>query len=934
MAWDDSPPTREELTKLLSVKEDDLNGLLNGRYPDTGRAASSPGERTNLTAVKAQIGAVSPSIPRAPQFTGDNWDSTPPTKEEMDKINGVAPAQAQGQAQTEIRSAPSGNPIGNNDEIYRTIGGPNSSLQAAADAATGMLGNYGPQIKGKLWQMASGEGVDNNADYIKRRDAIIADEAAKAKQYPASDIIGKTAGFFAPAAATGGASVAGTLPEMAAKSAVTGGVIGGLSNPGDRPGEVDTTQLADRNNNTLTGMGVGAALPYAAAGAGKAFDYLAPKALSTFMGPSEEAIRARFRDPDSIKDAPTIAKIKSDIDDSMQGLFSAVDDGQISQKGAQRQLGIIQQEVRDATKNANFTFQVDKQETGRQLDQVQNQVNEEFKNRVSALKEQAKPPQLEPQISESLGALKSDISDLSQKSYDALDNDTKSYSVRGASKLLRSMADDMNIKGVPTAGENMEPGLVAQGYAGQAKGPASVPGGTPQSPAATAESRGVQSELRKLAGILEETPEQMPARELKKILQQIDKSEEAQYGQPGFDSRVSSAYKTVRATINAAVRKNNPEFAGIMDELAPKVQTFDAAVKRFGNTPDNPNAATQRLGTIGSRTGELDRALLANLGDQTGHDFVTPINEHMDAKASLANPDAIRSSIPKQQNVLDLQSQQDRQGRYEAPSEYVEHTLGLSALPEQQAAATRDLADKTAALEDAKNRLEPLKGLGPKSTQNSITNLMKAPDKESIEIRKRIQGLSDITGKDFGSDIERRRLANHFDGTYMNGSRNAVIGGGIGTAIGGWFGKSFESAGIGGMIGKAAGGAVDRQGRAMAGGIVDAANSLSKTKTAQMLLQVPTYASIAKNYPAAFAGLVHAVSGGQAPLKGADKWAADGLNKLNQHAGQPSGVADSTLMANPKVKDLLIQASDLKPGTKAMDKVMTKIRTEVSGEDD
>jgi hypothetical protein len=515
------------------------------------------------------------------------------------------------------------------------------------------------------------------------------------------------------------------------------------------------------------------------------------------------------------------------------------------------------------------------------------------------------------------------------------------------------MADDMNIKGVPTPGENMDPGLVAQGYAGQAAGSASVPGVTPQSPAATAESRGVQGQLRNWANILEETPEKVPARELKKILQQIDNSEQAQYGQPGFDGRVSRAYKTVRATINGVLRDNNPQFAAIMDQVAPKTELLKASIDRFGD----PQQAIQRLGSIGGRTSELDRALLANLGDQTGHDFITPINEHIEAKAQLADPDAIRSAIPQSKDVAELQQDQRNQGRYEAPSEYVDRSVGMTALPEQRAAAAKELAGSETKLQDAKDAIEPFGNLGPKSTQNVINNLMKAPDKESIEYRKQLQGLSGATGKDFASQIEDRRLANQFDGSYMNGSRNTNIGRAVGGAIGAFTTKSLEGSTIAGGIGGLAGGVVDRNGRQIAGRAIDAASAASKTKAAEMLLQIPTYASIAKNYPGAFAGLVHAVAGdidskspdkgdqvrtnqvpNAAPLTGPSKWASDGHAALMTHATDPADLEmlnsqRATMLKDPKTRDMLMQASDLKPGSKAMNAILTKLKSDNSGDD-
>lgn len=61
--------------------------------------------------------------------------------------------------------------------------------------------------------------------------------------------------------------------------------------------------------------------------------------------------------------------------------------------------------------------------------------------------------------------------------------------------------------------------------------------------------------------------------------------------------------------------------------------------------------------------------------------------------------------------------------------------------------------------------------------------------------------------------------------------------------------------------------------------------------------------------------------------KGEEKWARDGLQKLKSH-GDVS-VSDEELFANPKAKRLLVAASDLKPGSKAMQNIALKIQSEL-----
>jgi hypothetical protein len=64
------------------------------------------------------------------------------------------------------------------------------------------------------------------------------------------------------------------------------------------------------------------------------------------------------------------------------------------------------------------------------------------------------------------------------------------------------------------------------------------------------------------------------------------------------------------------------------------------------------------------------------------------------------------------------------------------------------------------------------------------------------------------------------------------------------------------------------------------------------------------------------------------PTKGASKWANDGLKKLIDHSGSDGalGKIDTSAIKDQKLKDMLIAASDLKPGSKAMEKVLVQVK--------
>jgi hypothetical protein len=65
----------------------------------------------------------------------------------------------------------------------------------------------------------------------------------------------------------------------------------------------------------------------------------------------------------------------------------------------------------------------------------------------------------------------------------------------------------------------------------------------------------------------------------------------------------------------------------------------------------------------------------------------------------------------------------------------------------------------------------------------------------------------------------------------------------------------------------------------------------------------------------------------QAPAKGESKWAKDGFDKAQEHDSSLSDDAYKQLIKTKQGRDLLIKASDSKPGTKAMDKIVSQVKT-------
>jgi hypothetical protein len=126
------------------------------------------------------------------------------------------------------------------------------------------------------------------------------------------------------------------------------------------------------------------------------------------------------------------------------------------------------------------------------------------------------------------------------------------------------------------------------------------------------------------------------------------------------------------------------------------------------------------------------------------------------------------------------------------------------------------------------------------------------------------------------------------------------------------------------------------------------ASSLAVTadSAANALRKIPAFADMELKNPTLFSNVIaHVASSGgdaiskaddqpaPAAKKGPDKWANDGFDNLINHAGStdkgPLKDSREKLMSSAAGKKLLISASDLKPGSKAMSDVLTKVKAKL-----
>lgn len=117
--------------------------------------------------------------------------------------------------------------------------------------------------------------------------------------------------------------------------------------------------------------------------------------------------------------------------------------------------------------------------------------------------------------------------------------------------------------------------------------------------------------------------------------------------------------------------------------------------------------------------------------------------------------------------------------------------------------------------------------------------------------------------------------------------------------------------------------------------------ALVLNKLSKALVKTPKIAKLAENNPKVFQAVAlqlgssaktNTFNAADYELKGKEKWVVDGFSKVMDSEGMQDPAAIEKLFGNEKGRSLLIQASDLKPGSKAMDALMRKINAHAKGD--
>ena len=399
----------------------------------------------------------------------------------------------------------------------------------------------------------------------------------------------------------------------------------------------------------------------------------------------------------------------------------------------------------------------------------------------------------------------------------------------------------------------------------------------------------------------------IPAPDAKALIQGLDKATTYSPMAGSFDQAKNAAFKGVRSALDQSVKSTVPEYAAAMEPVAANSSLLNR-VQDFGDK----QTAAGLLGRINAPNQMEQKAALQELGQKYGTDFV-----------SAAQPE----NLPEQA-ILNKATSAQEALRPDRVADKIDQTVAGSRQKAVLDAAQSDLAQSQGKLAQFKS-LAP-NAAGQTTAQQKLVQLGKG---NNIELTDMFQKLGKLSNTDFVQAMKDQNTLAAFQKGATNGSRNTLMG-----AVAGWMFGGTMGAGYG----AAAGRAVDQYGPAMTKKVLDGVLQVSKSPTMATIADLNLPPEIKQNMamglkqylakePSQIAGQIRgpslpSVASGQqqsrSPATGEDRWAQQGIQKL--------GIQDSDLtnrlLQDPKGKQLLIQASDLAPGSKAMQRIQDQIK--------
>lgn len=497
-------------------------------------------------------------------------------------------------------------------------------------------------------------------------------------------------------------------------------------------------------------------------------------AAKTFAGVKGDVIDAYMANPQAIREAKTVAEIKDELDLTMQKLRDDVDNAVITKDQAKDAMKQAEQKVDDLVRENKNLIASQKADIRAQFKEAKSDLNIAFKGKQSEIKGARYPVQADD-VLDSVEDVKRQVSDLSSESY----------------RILGAEKGKVNIGSLPKAMERIKSGMAIEGE-------------LISQDAKNAFDK-VSAYQEKFTNIAKKSNGEVSFPQVKQLIQEIDKDiRKAGDKMAGeFNTDTYDALMGVRSELDSILKERVAGYREVMQETARMNTLRRDLVKAFGSR----EGATSKLSRIDSPSMANERDLLTTLGQTTGKDFKTPLDEFMSTRAQGRTPvalEGVKQSLPEYQPYVDAMAAQARASRPEYGRGLIERVQ--TASPEAAAMRNAQGAYEAAQakLGGAKEALDPFKRITPVNSENFIRTLM-GDKTRKLELKKLLVGLDQVSDQQFMQMIEDLRVREAFEKGSAQGSSNvnlwAILGGAGGFALGDPT-LGVATAGAGATIGK------------------------------------------------------------------------------------------------------------------------------------
>lgn len=735
--------------------------------------------------------------------------------------------------------------------------------------------------------------------YRENRDAMRADQREDLRVNPASTIAGNVGGaLFSPAAKLRAGKVATDASKLAkiANASKTAAIQGGVYGAGLSDADLTEGEYGEFIKDTAVGAGTGAAFPPALAATGWAARTTArgvgaagKKLFRGVFGVTEDNASKYLQNKDKILRSPEFAHIKDEVDDAVSYYAKQVDDGKASVSQAKEALRDLKTRVRDQFRDAKF----DATESMKKADDLFKSASAKA---LQPIKDVKAPTQLAREAVEAVGDLKQKVIQGSQSARRVLDSASQKVKLAPVYKQIDDRIASLRASG-------------------------------------TDESLSVAKQLKNYKDrLLNEVGDEIEASLAKTKLQGLDSVSDYGALAGSFDKAKGAAFKSVRSALDKQLKSQVKEYGEAMEPVSKMTKLLERASVDFGDE----SRAISKLSQVGGNKGHLYRKTLQEIEEATGRrgSFTGKIDEFTNAQKFLKDPKRVDAALRELPEYKEFRNAAARLARMKNPQMSREQ-LKRQIANSKEARALMKAEEK---LFKAERDFKPIQKLSRDKTQSIVESFGK-PAGARIEVKRAIDSLGKLTGKNYTELLENRAVLDSFEKGMTNGSRNFWLWGAIGAIFGG----------IPGAVGGSTFGAavMDKYGPRVGRLILDGIHKVKNNRGADFMRKVGEVVDDL-NIPGPLKKelerelRVYSIVAGSAEdtlqrvaredqsstnrkpsSKGPSKWARDGAKNL--------GLSDeraNRLLQSKKGKQLLIEASTARPGSKRMENIQKRLEKE------